>query len=187
MRKVLLVGLTVLIDQQGSWTQLICGAVIATSTLAVFAWFSPYKLKTDNVLALLTQLVLLINLLLAMLLKGLQAEEFEAILRATDADNVTSAAAAARDEHQETEDAIGAALVLLCALPVPVAFVLLGVDVFLKPVLRPVVQARLAGARAKILAMKSRLPSPPAPPPGVQARLAGARTKILAMKSYSTG
>ena len=96
LRKAMLVGMTVLI-QQGSYYQLIVGAVISTFMLTVVAYLLPYKHLPDDLLAQLCQLVVLLNLLLAMLLKGKQDEtESRVLLSATEATDPIGAIAEAR-------------------------------------------------------------------------------------------
>ena len=128
VRKAMLVGMTVLI-QQGSYAQLIVGAVISTFMLTVVAHLLPYKHITDDLLALLCQLVVLLNLLLAMLLKGKQDEtESRVLLSATEATDPIGAIAEARAELDDLERAVGIALLLLGSLPIPIALVLLAYD-----------------------------------------------------------
>ena len=128
LRKAMLVGMTVLI-QQGSYQQLIVGAVISTFMLAVVAYFVPYKHFTDDLLAQLCQLVVLLNLLMAMLLKGRQDEtENRVLLSATKATDPIKAIAAVRAELRDLEDAISVTLLLLSLLPIPIALVFLAYD-----------------------------------------------------------
>ena len=128
LRKAMLVGMTVLI-QQGSYYQLIVGAVISTFMLTVVAYLLPYKHITDDLLAQLCQLVVLLNLLLAMLLKGKQDEtESQVLLSATESTDPIGAIAEARAELSDLENAVGIALLLMSSLPIPIALGLLAYD-----------------------------------------------------------
>ena len=97
--------------------------------LTVVAYLLPYKHITDDLLAQLCQLVVLLNLLLAMLLKGKQDEtESRVLLSATEATDPIGAIAEARAELDDLERAVGIALLLLGSLPIPIALVLLAYD-----------------------------------------------------------
>jgi len=128
-RKIFLVGLTVLY-KQGSFEQLVLGAAGTTFLLTFFARLSPYKNTTDNLLGLLCQLVILVNLLLAMLLKGLEAEAENALLSVVSTDDALSALEAARAEREDFEGRIGLALMVLGGAPFLIAVILFFYDVY---------------------------------------------------------
>merc|ERR1712087_395602 len=90
VRKALLVGLSVLVPQ-GTFWQLIVGAAIATFLLTILTSLKPYRQRTDNVLTIMCQLVVLLNLLLALLLKGVTMTEEMDIMSASDSDDVVDA------------------------------------------------------------------------------------------------
>ena len=75
------------------------------------------------------RLVVLLNLLLAMLLKGKQDEtESQVLLSATESTDPIEAIAEARAELSDLENAVGIALLLLSSLPIPIALGLLAYD-----------------------------------------------------------
>ena len=80
-----------------------------------------------------------------------QAEELTAVLRATGAYDIKAAVAEARSEQQDTEDAVGAALIVLCALPVPVALAMLAADLHLAE------SSLVERARARLAVVNARL------------------------------
>ena len=75
------------------------------------------------------RLVVLLNLLLAMLLKGKQDEtESQVLLSATESTDPIGAIAEARAELSDLENAVGIALLLMSSLPIPIALGLLAYD-----------------------------------------------------------
>ena len=93
--------------------------------LALIAKISPYKQRSDGLLALLCQLVILVNLQLAILLKGLTEQAILAELQATSSGDVEGVVLATRDRYASLAHVIGAVLVVLCVLPAIVVLVML--------------------------------------------------------------
>ena len=60
---------------QGTYEQLCIGAGLAMAMLAILCWTQPYKRDLDDFLATFCQLIIILNLLLAILLKGLESDE----------------------------------------------------------------------------------------------------------------
>ncbi len=119
-RKSLLVGLTVLVER-GTVTQLVLGMIIAALMLAINFRVAPYKLPTDDAFATLGQLVVFLNLAIAILLRSsydVHRAELKALSDAGDLEGWF----AAREGFDDTKRTMGYALLALCAL-LPICFV----------------------------------------------------------------
>jgi len=177
-RKVGIVGMVVLI-RQGEYLQLVIGATLAGITLALISWSRPYKWRTSNYLAAACQLVVLLNLLVALLLKGHKDKEQLEECRAKDTDDVRRALREARDEYEAVASFCGGALILLYACPLLMAAGLIVRDARTKEVWQEV--SRRGSHRQDAHGVRRRCSE------AVQGRSVSALSRLLLRTNPATG